>query len=369
MTDPPSICYHSGQKTDDLNQNGVLFTDRNEEYKEILYRSVIFIYDDYNCTIIHSNKEGLLLMRRSLWLIMTGAALWGTIGWFVKHLYAYGFTPIEVVTLRAVTTVMFLFTYFIITDRSVFKLKQFAHIRYFIGTGLFSIVFFNFCMFSAIEASTIPVATALLYTAPVFVTVMSRILFKETFTVQKMIALILALGGTVLVIEMIPLDVHQLNIQALLFGLGSGVGYALYSIFGKYALVHYNTKTITFFTFVVASAALIPAFPYESLQTLIELDVLLFALGLGVLPTPLAYLLYTNGLKHVEASKASIFTTIEPFVATLIGIFVFSEPFSLAQGVGMSLIIGAVVILEVFRTNQKQLKQETRSSASRNVTD
>ncbi|MBO8155463.1 MAG: EamA family transporter [Bacillaceae bacterium] len=300
-------------------------------------------------------------MRRSIIFIMLGAGLWGTIGWYVKNLYAYGFTPIEVVTLRAFTTVIFLFVYFALTEPTVLKLKQFSHVRYFIGTGIFSIVFFNFCMFSAIEASTIPVATALLYTAPVFVTIMSRFLFKELFTAAKLIALIFSLTGTVLVIELIPLNLDRINLSALLFGLGSGFGYALYSIFGKYALVTYNTKTITFYTFIVASIALIPAFPYESIETLLQFKVLFIAFGLGIFPTALAYLLYTYGLTNVEASKASIFTTVEPLVATLIGISVFHETFSFVQGIGMVLIIGAVWLLEAVQSKKSSFRKATRT--------
>ena len=69
----------------------------------------------------------------------------------------------------------------------------------------------------------------------------------------------------------------------------------------------------------------------------------LTALVTAVIP----FLAYTCGLQNVEASKAGIIATIEPMVATLIGILVFSEPLTLISGLGILLILTAVVILNL----------------------
>ena len=57
------------------------------------------------------------------------------------------------------------------------------------------------------------------------------------------------------------------------------------------------------------------------------------------------FLAYTLGLRTVEASKAGILATIEPMVATLIGMLVFSEPLTLLSGLGIVLILAAVILL------------------------
>lgn len=51
------------------------------------------------------------------------------------------------------------------------------------------------------------------------------------------------------------------------------------------------------------------------------------------------------GLRAVEASKAGIIATIEPMVATLVGILVFSEPLTFLSGLGILLILSAVIVL------------------------
>lgn len=287
-------------------------------------------------------------MNKAFLFIIIGAGLWGTIGWYVKNLYVFGFTPMEVVTLRAWSSAILLLIYLVIASPKKLKLHTPKDIKYFLGTGILSIIFFNYCMFTAMELSTIPVATALLYTAPAFVTIMSFFLFKEPLTRVKIIALVITLVGTCLVVGVIPLNLQALQISSILFGLGSGIGYALYSIFSKFALQKYTSLSITTYTFIVAAVALLPFFPYqEKAHLLADPTVLFYAFGLGFLPTAFAYIIYTYGLHQTEASKASILTTIEPVVATFIGIFIFQEAFTFIQMVGMALIIGAVVVIQV----------------------
>ena len=54
---------------------------------------------------------------------------------------------------------------------------------------------------------------------------------------------------------------------------------------------------------------------------------------------------YTLGLRSVEASKAGIIATIEPVVATIIGIVCFSETLTILSGMGIVLVLTAVTIL------------------------
>src|SRR5690625_17477 len=128
-------------------------------------------------------------MNRAFILIIIGAALWGTIGFYVKNLYSYGFTPMEVVTLRVSTASIILFVYLASKAPTHLKLEKFGDIKYFIGTGIGSIIFFNYCMFKTIELATIPISAALLYTAPAFVILLSYILFREALTKHKIAAL------------------------------------------------------------------------------------------------------------------------------------------------------------------------------------
>lgn len=286
-------------------------------------------------------------MNRAFIYIFIGATLWGTIGFFVKKLYNYGFSPMEVVTLRVVFAAIILLIYLQIKSPASLKLKKISDIKYFLGTGIISIIFFNYCMFKTMELATIPISAALLYTAPAFVIILSYFLFRERITIHKAVALFLTINGTAFVVGFIPFQMNSIPLLTILIGLGSGLGYALYSIFSKFALRKYTSLTITTYTFVTAAIVLIPFFPFkEKFTELLQFDVLLNAFALGIFPTAVAYIVYTYGLNRTEASKAAIIATVEPIVATLIGIFVFLEPFNIFQIFGMMLIILAVIIIQ-----------------------
>jgi drug/metabolite transporter (DMT)-like permease len=138
----------------------------------------------------------------------------------------------------------------------------------------------------------------------------------------------------------------------LLIGLGSGIGYGLYSILGTVALRKYSPYTVTTYTFLFAAAGswiiCEPGDMISKFTAAPDLAWLLFFCCLTALVTAvIPFLSYTLGLRTVEASKAGIIATIEPMVATLVGILVFSEPLTFLSGLGILLILSAVVILNL----------------------
>jgi drug/metabolite transporter (DMT)-like permease len=278
--------------------------------------------------------------------IVTGAALWGMIGIFVTYLYEIGFTPTQVVAIRAISAMFFLLMFALIKNPQVLKINI-SDSKYFIGTGIFSIVLFNWCLFHAIQETSISIASILLYTAPAFVTIFSRVLFKEYLTPRKILSLITTLIGCSFVIGILPNSNESMTLYGVMLGLGSGVFYALYSIFGKFALIKYDTLTVTVYTFIFAAATVTP---FSGLWTVLplfrSLEVWLYILGLGFLSTMLAYTLYTKGLNFIESSRASIIATVEPVVATIVGILLFNEKLSFWQYFGILLVILAVFIVQ-----------------------
>jgi drug/metabolite transporter (DMT)-like permease len=279
-------------------------------------------------------------------LIVTGASLWGVIGIFVTYLYTQGFTPTQVVSIRALSATFFLVLYAMYKNRKLLKIKI-SDSKYFIGTGIFSIVLFNLCMFTAIQETSISIAAILLYTAPAFVTIFSRILFKELITPRKMAALLITLLGCAFVIGIFTNTNESISLYGIILGLGSGLFYALYSIFGKFALRKYDSLTVSVYTFVFAAIAITP---FSGLWTVLPLfatlEVWLYIIGLGFLSTMLAYLLYTKGLNAVESSRASIIATVEPVIAAILSFLVFDETLNVWQYLGIVMVIAAVIIVQ-----------------------
>ena len=284
------------------------------------------------------------MKTRSYLYIIGAAALWGLIGLFVKTIAAQGFSSMQIVALRSVASATCITL--VLLWRGLGQLRiALRDIWMFVGTGIFSLVFFNFCYFNCIQSSSLAVAALLLYTAPAFVMLMSLVLFGEGFTAKKGLALICTFIGCGCVTGAFEGGL-SLTLSGLLYGLGSGFGYALYSIFGRYALDHYGSMTVTVWTFLFAGpASLVLLRPSELVGAFSTPGTWLTAAGLVVFSTVLPYILYTRGLSQVESGKASIMASLEPVVASLAGVLVFDEPMSWFTLAGIVCVLAGVYIL------------------------
>ena len=274
--------------------------------------------------------------------VLSGATLWGLIGLFTKNLAAIGFSSMEITAIRLAGAFLFMALWYIFKDRSIFKI-HIKDIWMFLGTGILSFVFFNWCYFNCIEMGSLSVAAVLLYTAPSFVMIMSAILFKEKITAKKVISQLLTMTGCALVSDIA--GAGSISKTAILFGLGAGFGYALYSIFGRFALEKYSASAVTLWTNLVGGFASLFLLNITTFSAkILNAKAIFISIPLILFSTISPLLLYTKGLERLEPSRASIIATLEPVVATLISVFVFSEPLSLFQGAGIALVIAAIIL-------------------------
>lgn len=284
-------------------------------------------------------------MKKAYLQIVAAAGLWGCIGLFLKLLTAAGLTAMQGVALRSAVGAIFYGLFLFFTNRKALFIVP-KDWYYFFGTGVCSLLFFNWCYFNAITRSSMSVAAVLLYTSPVFVTLMSALFFREAVTPVKVIALAVTFAGCVLVTGLFPLGQETVSLPVLLFGLGSGFGYALYSIFGKFVLNKYSPATVTYYTILFCALFSLPVSGlHANLSVLADWRAWAGALGVGVLCCVLPYHLYTTGLKEAEPGRAAILATIEPFVAAGLGILLFQEAVTPWKLLGMTAILGAVLLL------------------------
>ncbi len=286
------------------------------------------------------NKETKAVIK-----ILIAACGWGLIGVFSRPLSAAGLSAMQITFVRSIIVAVGMGIFLLVTDKSLFHI-QMKDFWMFLGTGLISIIFFNICYFMTIERATLAAASILLYTAPCFVMLMSAFFFHEKITKQKVAALVLAFAGCALVSGVAG---GGMSLFALLTGIGSGLGYASYSIFGTVALRKYHTFTVIFYTFVVASVGMLPfAHLLVTMSVLIgSAGSLLSGAGLGLVSTFMPYIFYTGGLKYVEAGKASVLAFAEPMVAAIAGIVIFKEVLHLKNAAGIVLIFFAILLLNV----------------------
>ncbi|WLR56606.1 EamA family transporter [Mesobacillus subterraneus] len=292
-------------------------------------------------------------------LIAFAAVMWGLIGFFVKGLNSAGFGAMEIVAIRVLTAAIILMLTGISFYRGHLKIRV-KDLYLFVGTGILSIVFFNWSYFTAINLMNIPIAVALLYTSPAFVAVLSFLFLKERINRKKLLAIVMTVIGCTLAAGMTGHGGTSYSVSSILIGLGAGFGYALYSIFGKIALRRYHPFTVTLYTFLVASAVLVPTTGIVSkADVLLADDVWLYAIGLGIFPTVIAYFAYSWGLERTESSTAAVVATLEPVIATMLGILVYGDRLGSLQMLGSSMIIVSVISINISIPIRKQKNHYT----------
>ncbi len=281
--------------------------------------------------------------------VLLAGTLWGCIGFFVRRYEALGLSSMQTAALRITLAAIIFAVFVLIYKPKLYKIKL-KDIWCFLGTGVVSVGVFTFCYFKSIELSSLSVAAVLLYTAPAFVMLFSLIFFKEKMTVMKGVALVLAVVGCAMTTGVIGGDIN-VTVAGLLFGLGSGICYALYSIFSRFALNRgYEPFTITLYTFFFASIFSVVACDIRPVIGVMTESwesagfAVLFALVSCVLP----YVFYTLGLKYISASTASIIATVEPVVATVVGAWYFGEALGVPFGyIGVGLVFLSVVLINI----------------------
>lgn len=282
---------------------------------------------------------------RSFIYILLSGMLWGCMGVFVRVLNKQGIASMDIVFLRAIVTAVAMVIFLFIFHRRMLKI-HWKDFWCFLGTGIASITFFNFCYFKAIMMTSLSVAAVLLYTAPAIVMILSYILFHEAFTVRKVIAIVMTFFGCMLVTGMLGQQ-QAITTTGLLYGLGAGLGYAFYSIFSRYALEKgYHSLTITCYTFIVTTVVSV-FFTNVSKVSMVVFSSPLYVMltvALGLICTVAPYLLYTLGLQEVDNSHAAIIASIEPVTATVLGFVVFGEDITVVKMMGMILVLGGMAV-------------------------
>lgn len=289
----------------------------------------------------------------SVLFVFTAGVLWGCMGILTRTMTEGGFSQAEITAFRAFITAAFMIVFLLIFKRKELKIKP-KDIPVFLGTGIMSVAFFNICYFTCMKLTTLSNAAVLLYTAPTFVTVMSAIFFKEKINSKKIVCIIAAFAGCVLVSG--GFDVNAMPVMGLLTGLGAGFGYALYSIFSRVAINKgYSSFTITTYTFIFAFAGCLFFIRPTHFMGCMAANAshLWFYALLVFMNTVLAYILYTKGLDGMENSTASIIASIEPIVATIVGITLFDEKLTIPGTIGTLLVLGSCVFAGLVKDKAK----------------
>lgn len=282
-------------------------------------------------------------------MIMGAGVCWATTGLFGTVLFRHAVDPLLVASGRLSLGALLFILLLLLSNRDKFKLKR-TELPLLLLAGFVGVAIFNYCYLQAIHLLGVSVSVVLLYTAPAFVIIISRMVLKELITPVKVGALLLTITGVVLVTGVYDRGDWSLNLWGLALGLGAGFTFGLMNIFSKLAVRNNSSYTITFYVMSIGAfilALLRP--PWLLWHAGLTPPAMLALLGLGVISTFLAYLLFIGGMKYLEAGRASITAAVEPVAAFGLAALFLGERLVTLQFVGFFFVITAVLLLVVRR--------------------
>lgn len=292
-------------------------------------------------------------------LVILSGCLWGCMGIFTRKLTAYGISSYQIGFIRSISTVILLLAVMLVKNRKLLKFHL-KDVWIFAGAGIIGFSLLNITYMTSIIENSLSVACALMYTSPIWVMLISRVVFKEKLNVVKVVSILACFVGCVAICLSSTIKMTWFG---LIIGIASGLTYASYSIFGKIASKKYSPFTVTFYAFVFASLVLLPICNVGNLVSNIakNTESLWYVVGIGFLETFLPFLLYTIGLSLIDASKAAVFAIIDPVVATIVGAIAFSESIGAFNYLGMFIVL--VGLISQNKENQIMKRLTARRNA------
>lgn len=278
--------------------------------------------------------------------IVAATVFWGFVGYFSTVMGEAGMNVSQRLSARMTFAAIALIIVNLITNfKNGFRVKLSDFGKLFL-CGTITLTVNNMFYFTSIERSGMSVAAVLMYTAPIFVMIMSSIIYKEKITARKLIALAVTFIGCTLV--SISSTQNKADIIGIVCGIASGLTYALYSIFANDLLKRYTSTTVVMYTYISAAlSSYIISNPVGVATAIADTGMIVYSVLFGVVCSAAAHGLYSLGLKYTEPSVASILATMELVMASIVGFFAFGQVLAWYNYIGIVLVMFSVVLLNI----------------------
>ena len=272
-------------------------------------------------------------MTKSIRMYILSMAVFGTLAPFVRQI------PVssgELALYRAILGAALIGAYLLMKRENPFRAGLRREILLLLLSGG-SMGINWILLFEAYRYTTVSTATLCYYFAPVIVTILSPVLFREALTPKQIVCFLMATLGLVLITGV----EGRGSLTGILFGLGAAAFYAAVILLNKY-IRHTAGIQRTFLQFLAAIVILIPYVAATGGITLSRLNTMgwVCLLVVGLFHTGITYCLYFSSLKAIPGQSAAILSYIDPLVAVFVSVMVLKEPLSAQQALGGALILG-----------------------------
>jgi len=274
--------------------------------------------------------------------------LFGSSGIFVRTLTQNGIDSTTLLFLRFSIAILPLMIAILLTDKKLLKINL-KDIPLFLVCAM-CIVGLNLCYNESMNTVPLSLAAVLLSIAPIYVLIFAYILFGEKITSKKVICMLLAIFGCVLMTGMLEGDMSNVPLFGILSGIGAGLFWAIYLMASKKSIENgSHTYTILIYSIIFISLALLPFTNFSQINSFVNINPLLTIVFLIVHSTfsfALPYVFSTLSLNYMDSGVSSIFLSgAEPFAALIFGFLIYTEIPTPLMFCGFILTIIAMMML------------------------
>lgn len=285
--------------------------------------------------------------QRDFWFIIAASVAWGTVGVANQAIYAHTITnALSLAFFRlAIAAPLFLCACLKLLGRRFLQITP-RDLGIMALMGVMQALY-QASYSAAIAYTGVTISTLIaLCVAPVIVALCSTFILRERLTVSTLLALLCALGGTILLVAARSNPQQtDISMTGIWLALLSATGYAAFILLGRLFTRSYHSVQINFVAFGTGALILFGlAIPTGLVTTYPPQDWLLL-LYLGSVPTALAYGLFQAGMRSISATAASIITLCEPLVAAFLAWLLFHEELGIFGLLGALLLIGSMLLL------------------------
>ena len=288
--------------------------------------------------------------KRGVWMMIFATLFWGFMGISNRYLNEVNFQPIDIAFTRSIIGAILTTIFLLITNRSAFKVTfkgfmfcaLYGIINYSIGISLYSL---------SVERIPIGVAIVLMFSNPIWVTLLNYIFFKEKISFKKMMVILTCIFGCMCIIDIFSTG-QNLDLIGITAGVLDGVTFALQIVMPRFVEKTISKDSILLYGFWSSAICLIFFADIPRLASgIINSPNPLFYFGnvlsIGVLSTFVANTFYVNSTKYIGTSLPSMMVALEPTFATVLAFFIFGESMKPIQILGTLIVIGSVMALEL----------------------
>jgi len=293
-------------------------------------------------------------------MVLAATCMWGINGTVSKAILGDGLSSLRLTEVRSTAAALVLAAVLVVTEPSRLRVRR-DEVLFLLAFGIFGLAMVQWLYFFAIHRLEIGIALLIQYTAPVLIALWVRFVVKEPVRRRIWVALVLALAGLSLVVDL--WSGFSLDAVGAVAALAAAVAFALYILLAEHAVGHRDPVSLLCLGFAIAAvfwAIVQPwwTFPGGIVDDSVTLDGALFTtttsvwvlmLTMIIVGTVVPFLLLVGALRHISATRVGVTAMFEPVAGALVAYAWLGESLTTTQLIGGAIVLAGILLAQTAR--------------------